>query len=274
MDVRFVDTTFRDGSQSLWACGMRTGMIDVVAEDMDQAGFNVIETPVLGVVAKKMVRDLKEDFWEMVRIVARRMPRTPKSTMCGNYILPFEFFDPPAIVELYHARLAEIGALNRAQTTCNTLDQIEVAFHWTIPMFRRLGLQVVIGISYTVSPRHTDEYYAQKTRTILQFKPDVIYLKDQGGLLTVDRLRTLLPVIVQNANGVPVELHSHCTTGLADLVYLEALKLNPFYADAHFYLAVTFEKMGLSQDARPHWLGYQELAPHGEWVELAKEFSD
>jgi tetratricopeptide (TPR) repeat protein len=56
--------------------------------------------------------------------------------------------------------------------------------------------------------------------------------------------------------------------------YREALRLNPNYADAHFYLAVTFEKMGLSQDARPHWLGYQELAPHGEWVELAREFSD
>jgi tetratricopeptide (TPR) repeat protein len=56
--------------------------------------------------------------------------------------------------------------------------------------------------------------------------------------------------------------------------YQEALRLNPFYADAHFYLAVTFEKMGLSQDARPHWRGYQQLAPQGEWVELAKEFSE
>jgi tetratricopeptide (TPR) repeat protein len=56
--------------------------------------------------------------------------------------------------------------------------------------------------------------------------------------------------------------------------YREALKLNPFYADAHFYLAVTFEKMGLSQDARPHWRSYQQLAPQGEWVELAREFSE
>jgi tetratricopeptide (TPR) repeat protein len=56
--------------------------------------------------------------------------------------------------------------------------------------------------------------------------------------------------------------------------YREALRLNPLYADAHFYLAVTFEKMGQSQDARPHWKTYRELAPHGEWVELAKEFSD
>jgi tetratricopeptide (TPR) repeat protein len=62
--------------------------------------------------------------------------------------------------------------------------------------------------------------------------------------------------------------------GEAQSCYREALKLNPFYADAHFYLAVTFEKMGLSQDARPHWRAYRQLAPQGEWVELAREFSE
>jgi len=60
----------------------------------------------------------------------------------------------------------------------------------------------------------------------------------------------------------------------AQSCYREALRLNPFYADAHFYLAVTFEKMGLSHEARPHWRSYQQLAPQGEWVELAKEFSE
>ena len=60
----------------------------------------------------------------------------------------------------------------------------------------------------------------------------------------------------------------------AQACYCEALRLNPRYADAHFYLAVTFEKMGLSQEARPHWRAYQQLAPHGEWVELAREFSE
>jgi tetratricopeptide (TPR) repeat protein len=60
----------------------------------------------------------------------------------------------------------------------------------------------------------------------------------------------------------------------AQACYREALRLNPYYADAHFYLAVTFEKMGQSQDARPHWRSYQQLAPQGEWVELAKEFSE
>src|ERR1700690_632179 len=85
-EVRFVDTTFRDGSQSLWASGMRSGMIESVAASMDRAGFDVIEVPILGVYFKKFVRDLKEDPWEMSRKVAKLMPNTVKSGMAGATI--------------------------------------------------------------------------------------------------------------------------------------------------------------------------------------------
>ena len=56
--------------------------------------------------------------------------------------------------------------------------------------------------------------------------------------------------------------------------YRDAVALNPTYADAHFYLAVTLEKTGHSPEAKPHWKSYQELAPQGEWSELAREFTD
>ena len=56
--------------------------------------------------------------------------------------------------------------------------------------------------------------------------------------------------------------------------YRDAIRLNPGYADGHFYLAVTLEKNGQSHEARAHWKAYQQLAPNGEWVELAREFSD
>jgi tetratricopeptide (TPR) repeat protein len=62
--------------------------------------------------------------------------------------------------------------------------------------------------------------------------------------------------------------------GNALVCYRDAVALNPVYPDAHFYLAVTLEKTGHSPDAKPHWKTYQELAPNGEWVELAKEFSE
>jgi tetratricopeptide (TPR) repeat protein len=60
----------------------------------------------------------------------------------------------------------------------------------------------------------------------------------------------------------------------ASRCYVQALAVDPGYADAHFYLAVTLEKLGRSGEARPHWIAYQRLAPEGEWVELAREFSE
>ena len=60
----------------------------------------------------------------------------------------------------------------------------------------------------------------------------------------------------------------------ARAAYEAALRLNPDYAEAHFYLAVTLEKLGRSPDAQPHWRQYRELAPDGEWVDLAIEFSE
>jgi tetratricopeptide (TPR) repeat protein len=68
--------------------------------------------------------------------------------------------------------------------------------------------------------------------------------------------------------------HDHGRYFDAEACYREALALNPGYPDAHFYLAVTLEKTGRSLDAQPHWRAYQRLAPEGEWVELAREFSD
>ena len=68
--------------------------------------------------------------------------------------------------------------------------------------------------------------------------------------------------------------HDHARYADAEASYRNALSLNNSYPDAHFYLAVTLEKMGRSVDARPHWRTYERLAPQGEWVELAKEFSD
>ena len=56
--------------------------------------------------------------------------------------------------------------------------------------------------------------------------------------------------------------------------YRSALALNPTYPDTHFYLAVTLEKLGRSAEAKPHWRAYQQLAPKGEWVELARDFSE
>lgn len=225
--VGFVDTTMRDGSQSLWAMGIRHGMMAEIAGDLDRAGFSVIEVPANAIFFKKMVRDLKEDPWETMRMLARTITRTPTACMggAGGNLNGFGTPSPPALGELFARKLAEIGVIKRAQLTANTADQLTRTLPDDVPRARSWGLTVALAIAFTISPRHTDEHYAEVTRRCAALRPDVIYLKDSGGLLTVDRIRTLLPVMLVEAGDIPVELHSHCTTGLAPVVYLEALRL-------------------------------------------------
>ncbi len=226
MDVRILDTTFRDGAQSLWAMAIRHGMMEPLAADMDSAGFAVIEVPANAIHFKKYIRDLKENPFDVMRMLARKMPRTPKAAMGGALNLnPFGTPTPRALGELFWKTLFDIGVLNRLQTTVNTADQLKRQLPTLAPLLKGIGYKLAFAISYSISPRHTDEHYAEKARAAARLNPDAIYLKDQGGLLTVDRLRKLIPIILKEAGDIPVELHSHCTTGLAPLVYAEALKL-------------------------------------------------
>ncbi|MBX5468146.1 MAG: hypothetical protein K6U14_11740, partial [Firmicutes bacterium] len=183
--VQLVDTTLRDGAQSLWASAMRIGIIEAVGPDLDQAGFAAVEVPMNPIFFKKFVRDTQEDPWEMARVIARVLPNSIKACMGGGPPRP----DP--VTQLLYRRLAEIGTLNRVQLVANTADQVARSFGWVIPFFRSLGFEVVVALAYTLSPRHTDAYYAEKARQVLAFAPDAVYLKDQGGLLTPERVRTL-----------------------------------------------------------------------------------
>jgi oxaloacetate decarboxylase alpha subunit len=96
---------------------------------------------------------------------------------------------------------------------------------WKIAVARDVGINPVPNIIYSVSPKHTDDYFAERTRQAASLKVNRLCLKDPGGLLTPERVQTLVPIMFANANGIPIELHTHCTTGLGPLCCLEAVKL-------------------------------------------------
>ncbi len=218
-EIRFVDTTLRDGHQSLWAEGMTTGMMLPIAERMDQAGFEAIEL-ISASHLKKCVRELKEDPWERVRLVAQRVTKTPLRLIAGR-VNAFEI-TPVSIYRLFIERMA-----------ANGMRQARISDEWNDPeswqrkvqISREAGLQPIVNLIYSVSPKHTDEYYAQKTREAAKLDVFRLCLKDPGGLLTPERTQMLVPIIQQNSNGIPLELHTHCTTGLGPLCCLEAIKL-------------------------------------------------
>lgn len=219
-EIHFVDTTFRDAHASLWAEEMTTGMMLPVASQMDKAGFVSME-----VIATshflKCVRELREDPWERIRLLSQRITKTPLTLMMLPSITAFDL-TPFSVLKLWMERIAANG-IRRVQLM-DPANDMSFRVRECTQFAKETGLQVVMALIYCDSPKHTDGYYAQKARDAAQLGVDVIYLKDPGGLLIPERMPTLVPAILENSHGIPVELHSHCTTGRAPLVYLEAIQ--------------------------------------------------
>ena len=147
---------------------------------------------------------------------------TPMSAFTrSKSIMSFDFV-PDDIVELWVERLVangfrEVGTFDGLNDVDNMLVTINAA--------RKLGVRAIGAVAYGLSPVHTDEVYVRTvTDLVKRGKVDAIWLKDAGGLLTVDRIRTLVPALKAAIGNVPLELHSHCMTGIAPLMYLEGIK--------------------------------------------------
>jgi oxaloacetate decarboxylase alpha subunit len=220
--IEIIDTTLRDAQQCLWATRMTAGMMLPIAEAMDEAGFAQIDfmAPVQFDVC---VRYLKENPWEKARLFRQKFRNTPLRGYCRSKSLVGFSMVPDDIVELWIERLHAngfrvVGTLDALFDVDNMLVSIKHA--------KRLGMYSVGALVFSESPVHTDEVYARTARELIKRGDvDAIMIKDSGALLTPDRIRTLVPALKAVMGGRPLELHSHCNTGLAPLVYLEAIKL-------------------------------------------------
>src|SRR5262245_8496698 len=219
MEIRFVDTTLRDGQLSLWALGMRTGAMLAIAEQMDRCGFESMEFfGFAGYI--KYVKEHKENPWDWMGLGARKFRRT-RLRYHGGLATGFEKI-PRSVRLLMIERVVAHGiTLTRSSDPWNDYDAAAVE----IAALKKLGMEVIINVIYSVSPRHTDEYFAARARQAAAIRPYRICFKDVGGLLTPERARTLIPLIKQNTGDIPLEFHAHCNNGMAPFNYLEAIKL-------------------------------------------------
>lgn len=190
-----------------------------VAQEMDSAGFKAAE-----VIAtshfKKCVRDLREDPWERIRVVAEAMPNTKLAAM-GYTPATFKG-SPLSLIELYISRLAANGI--RRLHVMDASNDMSGQIVDPVKFAHAAGIEVMVALVFSESPKHTDEYYSKKAQAAISTGADCIYLKDPGGLITPQRIRTLVPAILQAAQGVPIEFHTHCTTGLGPVSVLEAVR--------------------------------------------------
>ena len=220
-EIKIIDQTFRDAHQCLWASRMTTGMMLPVAGQMDRIGFEAID--VAGPVHFDVgVRYLKENPWEKLRLLRQKITKTPligviRSTGgIGFAVVPND------ISMLWIERLIANGmgifrVFDPLLDLDNNIYQLKYA--------KELGAYTVGVLAYGHSPIHTDELYAAKAKELMErANPDAIMLKDAPGLLTPDRVRTLVPAIKKVMGDTPLELHTHCTTGLGPMTLLEGVK--------------------------------------------------
>lgn len=209
-EISFVDTSLRDGQQSLWALRMRTEMMVPVLDDLDRAGLAGSEfvVPVTQFVAA--VRELHEDPWEWVRAGSRLLRHTPMRMVGGSR----SYFSkvPACVEELLLGRLAHYGVRTaRISDPWNDFRRIPRDLRFLADH----GVDAVLNVIYAVSPRHTVAYYRQRVADAVAAGAARLCFKDVGGLLTPLAAQELFPAVVSAAGAVPVEFHGHCNSGFA-----------------------------------------------------------
>jgi oxaloacetate decarboxylase (Na+ extruding) subunit alpha len=226
--IGLVDTTVRDGHQSLWSAdALTTAMIADVAPVMDRVGFHAIDFTSSTHMAMT-VRTHAEDPWERIRVVRELMPETPL-----GFITPGMRFIAWQRAPVDVMRLA-LGCVIRNGVrriwVAESMNDVETDLRIARIAKQEGADEVLVGLVYSISPVHTDDYYAARAREIAASADiDVLNLKDPGGLLTPERVRTLVPALLEAAPSLPLEVHSHCTATMAPLVYLESARLGASY---------------------------------------------
>ena len=219
--IKFIDTTLRVGHQSLWATRMRTAHMVPVAHLLDKAGFQSVE--LMGTVHfDACLRYLREDPWERIRILSAALPRTPLGALIRSKSLTSFNIVPDSVISLWIERCAANGIkrlmIFDALHDWNNLSK-------SVLTAKKAGIEVSVPLVYSLSPVHTDEFYAQKTQEMIQkLDPHTVMIKDSIGLLTPERTKTLVPTVKKYIGDRPLEMHSHCTTGLAPLCCIESVE--------------------------------------------------
>jgi oxaloacetate decarboxylase alpha subunit len=221
--IEFIDTTTRDGNQSLWgATGLTTPDVVAIAPVLDQVGYHALDFTSSTHMAVS-VRFHQEDPWERIRRVSAAMPDTPLGMITPG--MRFISWVPAGEDVMRLAfRLVARNGIRRLKIADPSNEPVRI--RRLAAMARAEGIEeVVVGLTYSISAVHTHAYYAERAAALADCpEMDRMYLKDPGGLLTPDAVRELAPPLLAAAGPRPLELHSHCTIGLAPLVYLEGVQ--------------------------------------------------
>jgi oxaloacetate decarboxylase alpha subunit len=215
--IEFVDQSLRDGQQSLWGMRMRAGHVLPVAEAIDGAGYKVVDLTGSSPF-EVQVRFNREDPWKGLDAVRAALPRSVLRAGTRSNGVVGMGITPDSIIELWIRTLAKHGIESLWIFDClhGTDKMLDVA-----AKARDAGLAPSPQVNFSLSPVHTDEYYAGVMRRFADSDlPATIILGDEAGVLNPERARTWIRLMRRTAPETELEMHFHNKTGMGTLNHL------------------------------------------------------
>lgn len=217
--VYITDTSLRDAHQSLLATRMRTADMLPICPKLDRVGFWSLEVWG-GATFDSCIRFLKEDPWDRLKQLRRALPNTRLQMLLrGQNLVGYRHYSDD-VVRAFVARAAENGIdVFRIFDALNDTRNLRTA----IEAVRASGKHAQGAIAYTTSPVHSIEQFVEMARELEEMGCQSIAIKDMAGLLTPRAIETLVRALARSV-GIPIQLHSHATAGLAEMCQFKAIE--------------------------------------------------
>ncbi len=259
--ILITETVLRDAHQSLAATRMTTAEMIPVLKDLDQVGYHSIEAWG-GATFDACLRFLHEDPWVRLRTIKDNVKNTKLQMLFrGQNILGYRHYADDVVEYFVQKSIANGVDIIRIFDALNDARNLETAIKATI---REKG-HVQAAISYTTSPYHTNEGFAQYAKQLEEMGANSICIKDMSGLLKPYEAYQLIKT-VKNSVTVPVHLHTHYTAGLGSMTLLKAIEAGVDGVDT----AISPFAMGTSHTPTESLVATLQGTPYDTGLDLAK----
>ena len=219
MAVKIVETSLRDGHQSLFATRMTTEEILSVVEDLDKAGYYALEVWG-GATFDSCISFLNEDPWQRLRQIKEKCKNTKLQMLFrGQNILGYRHYADDVVDKFVELSLKNGIDVIRIFDALNDIRNLRQAVAST----KKYGGECQIALSYTTSPIHTVDYYVELAKEIEKMGADSICIKDMAGVLLPEDAYELISRLKASVK-LPIELHGHCTGGIMEMTYRKAIE--------------------------------------------------
>ena len=258
--VRLVDTTFRDAQQSLLGGYLRTEEILPIAAKMDSIGFAAMEA--FGGATFETQLRIHQDPWEYLRNLNKVTPNTPIQALIRgqNLVSKRNFADD--VVELFIKHAAKCGVdVFRVFDPLNDLRNMEASIAAALKAKRK----VQGALSYAISPAHNLELWGSLAKGLVNMGCHEIVIKDTSGLLSPQATWELVTTLKQMVK-VPIDIHSHCSSGMAPMAYMAAVEAGADVLD----VAMSPLAWGVSQPAAESVVAALEGGEYDTGLDLDK----